>query len=385
MRRVFRCLTGLFFLLSGSCFFTTPSVNACTVVSAVAADGQVWNANNEDGPFGVANFINVFPKSGDANYGFYTLSYFSPELGSGRSIQGGTNEAGLTFDFNAIDLVEDFDLKGKKAFPGGDDAVLPFILGNMSSVQEVMDFFSTYWFEIGFRTAQMHVADREGRFAIISASGMKLVEKGEPLVSTNFDVCGNEDGSSCWRYPLATSKLSSSSINLMTMISICLETAQKNGATMYSNVQNLTTGDIWFFSKHDPNTIVQTNISEMLQKGKKSYTFSDLKSLREVRETYNPIKSVGIDLADSVKVRYTGQYYNSYTGKILVRKHADGIEILLEDGSSEILVPQSEKIFFVPTDDAFVEFSFDKEAEKMALDLYENGNWTIRGWKKSWK
>jgi hypothetical protein len=41
-------------------------VYSCTIVSAIARNGNVWNLNNEDGPFGVANFINVFPKSENA-------------------------------------------------------------------------------------------------------------------------------------------------------------------------------------------------------------------------------------------------------------------------------------------------------------------------------
>lgn len=66
-------------------------VYSCTIVSAIARNGNVWNLNNEDGPFGVANFINVFPKSENARYGYYTLSYLSPEYGKGGNIQGGMN------------------------------------------------------------------------------------------------------------------------------------------------------------------------------------------------------------------------------------------------------------------------------------------------------
>ncbi len=48
-------------LLLLTSLFTTPAT-ACTIVSAVAENGQVWNMNNEDGPRGVANYINVFRK-----------------------------------------------------------------------------------------------------------------------------------------------------------------------------------------------------------------------------------------------------------------------------------------------------------------------------------
>lgn len=354
--------------------------NACTIVSAIDRNGNVWNLNNEDGPYGVANFINVFPKSGFARYGYYTLSYLSPEFGKGGNIQGGTNEAGLTFDFNAIDFVNNFDLKTKKKFPEGDDAILPHILANMNSVEEVINFFKTYWFQNGFRSAQMHVADRTGRFAIISASGVQLMAKGQPLVSTNFDICGKEDSSKCWRYPIAMSKLNKGEVGLMTMLSIGLETAQKNGSTMYTNIQNLTTGDIWLFSQHDPNNIVTIKIYDLLLKGSKSYTFNDLKSLIENRPPYSWKKTVRTDIENDTKQLYVGNYDNSFTGKIIVKNIKEGFEMTYADGRKEVFYPQSKNKFFIQEADVYVEFSFDEQAERMAMNVYENGFWTFRAW-----
>lgn len=356
--------------------------NSCTIVSAIDRNGHVWNLNNEDGPFGVANFINVFPKSGTARYGYYTFSYLSPEFGKGGNIQGGMNEAGLMFDFNAIDFVENFDPKSKKNFAEGDDAILPYILANMNSVEEVIGFFKVYWFQNGFRSAQMHVADRSGRFAIISASGVLLVKKGQPLISTNFDVCGKEDGSTCWRYPIATSKLAKGEMGLMTMMSIALETAQKNGSTMYSNIQNLTTGDIWFFSQHDPNTIINTTIDKLLLKGSRSYSFNDLKSLVEARPPYSWNKPAKMLLADGTKQEYVGNYDNSFTGKIIVESHNEGIKMTYAHGREEIFHAQSESKFFLPEADVHLEFKFDEVAKRMAMNVYENGFWIFRAWIK---
>ncbi len=112
-----RFLAYPFFLLLLAGMLRSTTSFACTIASGIAADGQVWTCNNEDGTTGVANFINVFPKSGEAKYGYYTLSHFSPKHGEGGNLQGGMNEAGLTFDFNAIRRVEQFDPKSKKAFP----------------------------------------------------------------------------------------------------------------------------------------------------------------------------------------------------------------------------------------------------------------------------
>ncbi|MGY2134485.1 hypothetical protein ACW9KT_19815 [Hymenobacter sp. HD11105] len=353
----------------------TPAL-ACTIVSAVASNGQVWNANNEDGAVGVGEFINVFPKTGRAKYGYYTLSHFSPKLGEGSNLQGGMNEAGLTFDFNAIKWVENFDPKTKQVFPPGDEAILPHILATMSSVQEVIRFFETYWFQQGFRGAQMHVADRQGRFAIISASGMQLMEKGQPLVSTNFDICGKEDGSSCWRYPKATAKLAAQQASLATMMAICKETAQGE-STLYSNVQNLSTGDIWFFSQYDPQNTVNVNLKKLLAQGRKSYAFTDLRALMESRPARSWTEPKRIDLAEDQKAAYTGTFFNEFTGPITVSPDKEGLKITTIDGQSQVLQPQSWTAFFLPQADVRIEFTLDKDTNHLSMSMYENGFWAF--------
>jgi hypothetical protein len=370
------------FVLILAGFLGSPTSFACTIASGIAADGQVWNCNNEDGTTGVANFINVFPKSGEAKYGYYTLSHFSPKHGEGGNLQGGMNEAGLTFDFNAIRQVQGFDPKSKKAFPLGDDKILPHILATMRSVEEVVQFFEVYWFQNGFHSAQMHVADRQGRFAIISASGTQLAPKGQFLVSTNFDICGKEDGSTCSRYPVATALLKAHGAGLSTMTAICRETAQGE-STLYSNVQNLSTGDIWFFSNHDPRPPVKTNVNDLLAKGRKSYTFSDLNSLLEDRPAHQPVQPVRIDLAGTVKGTYAGTYANDFTGKLVVEAHADGIKISTEQGSSFVLHPQSQNVFFLPGEDVRIEFGVDKKTNQLTMRYYENGFWSFSARKAS--
>lgn len=367
----------LLFVLSLSWLY--PSYG-CTVVSAIDKYGQVWNLNNEDGPFGIANFLNVFPKSKDTKYGYYTLSYLSPKLGTGGNIQGGMNEMGLTFDFNAIDLVEDFDPTSKQAFPKGDDQILPHILSNMSTVQEVVDFFSTYWFQNGFRSAQMHVADRQGTFAIISASGIKVQPKGEPLVSTNFDICGGEESGSCWRYPIAVLKLEQEEINLISMISIALETRQKKGLTMYTNIQNLSTGAIWLFSQHDPNNMISTNISTLLAKGQRSYTFSDLSSINEDRPPYHWEVPEVMAVDQNTIQKFEGTYHNSFVGKVIVEAHETGLKITFADGNVAIFQPKSKHEYVLLDSDVKVKFLFDEKAKSNAMSLYENGVWAFKAW-----
>ena len=357
--------------------FAPVTARACMTASGIAHNGHVWTANNEDGPFGVANFINVFPRSGSDRYGYYTMTYISPRYALTGAIQGGMNEAGLSFDFDAIPFVEGFDPESREPYPQGNNAILPHILGHMETVQEVIAFFETYWFVDGFNDAQMHVSDRNGRFAIISASGNKLVRAGESLVSTNFDISGKGDVSTCWRYPIAVERLSTLGAGLKTMESICRETAQKTGGTMYSNIHNLTTGDIWFFSKHDPRTMLRTNITEMLSKGQKSYTFSDLRSLKEERPVNKWKAPERVGFSKNMIKDYIGNYEHFYIGTVNVSALEKGIEISFADGTREILYLDEQGNFSLPDFDLYIKFGTDKNSGRPQLSLYENGHWSF--------
>lgn len=366
------------FLVFLFCLSVIPiRVDACTTVSAIAANGQVWTANNEDGPFGIANFINVYPRSGADTYGYYTLSYLSPRYGQGGAMQGGMNEAGLSFDFNQIPFVQDFDPESKAAFPGGNAGILPHILGTMASVEEVIAFFETYWFVDGFRSAQMHVSDRSGRFAIISASGSRLIAQGEHLVSTNFDITGNADGSSCWRFPIATERLATGPIDFSAMAAICRETAQKNGGTMYSNIQNLTTGELWFFSKHDPGKVVQTQLGELLARGQGSYTFSDLESLTTPRPALAWEAPTPLAFSAEEVNTYLGSYTHSYLGPIVIAATDSGVTVSFVDGTKEELHPIGKQRFSHLDFDFCITFEEDATTGRPKLSLYENGLWSF--------
>jgi hypothetical protein len=50
------------------------------------------------------------------------------------------------------------------------------------------------------------------------------------------------------------------------------------------------------------------------------------------------------------------------------------------DGREEVFYPQSENKYFIPEIDVNVEFRFDDEAKRMALNVCENGFWAFRAW-----
>lgn len=60
-------------------------LSACTIVSGTDRKGQTWAMNNEDFFHTYANYVNVYPATGQGALGYITMPYGSPEGG----IQGG--------------------------------------------------------------------------------------------------------------------------------------------------------------------------------------------------------------------------------------------------------------------------------------------------------
>jgi len=269
---------------------------ACTIFCGKDKQGHIWAANNEDNPFNFYNYLNVFPKTEDTKYGYFTLSYNSTKNGENFNIQGGMNEAGLFYDFNTIPPTLIKALHKKKVFPQGSQKILSHILANMETVEEVIAFFEKYWFEVGFNSAQMHIADKYGTFGIVGPSGSRILKNQRYQVSTNFDICGKGDSSSCWRYPIAVKKLAQGPINLTSFRDLCKATSFKGKGgtyTIYSNIQNLNTGEVWFYYLSDYQNPFKTSISTLLAKGRKSYLIRDLFKKHPISVLYNDFNANG--------------------------------------------------------------------------------------------
>ncbi len=267
---------------------------SCTIFSAKDTKGNIWFGNNEDFSFSFKNYINIFPKTSNTKFGYYTFSRDTPKNGENNMIAGGMNEAGLAYDLNQIALYPVKEMYKKKEFHSGDHAILSHILANFHTVEEVVEFFDEYWFHFGFRNAQMHVADRKGHFAMISPTGNRILTDKPFQVSTNFDICSNADGSSCTRFPVATQILSAREPNLESFTEICRKTAVKGSSTtVYSNVNNLSTGEVTIFFGGDYSNPYQSNIKKLLEKGRTSLLLVDLFPDGAISKLYEAIIKQG--------------------------------------------------------------------------------------------
>lgn len=231
---------------------------ACTIVSGIDKFGNTWVMNNEDFPHTYTNYLNVFPLTKNT-LGYITLTYGSPT----GNIQGGANEAGLFYDYNDISTYEYKLSQGKKQFDG--DMGL-YLLQHCKSVPEFLKLWETYYNQ-GMNSSQMHVADKFGNLAVITPDTI-IISKGH-LTSTNFKLCGSDNGiGKCWRFPIAEKQIADNGVSQKTLLSIAKSTARGEfTTTVYTNIHNLSTGQILFYLAEDYEHAWDTNIFQLLKGG----------------------------------------------------------------------------------------------------------------------
>jgi hypothetical protein len=238
-------------------------VSACTIVSGTDRKGQTWAMNNEDFFHTASNYVNVFPAKDKHTLGYITLTYGSPE----SSVQGGVNEAGLFFDINALPPPQKYTLSvGKKPFPHGN--MLEYMLQHCTSVPEFLALWDTYYLpDMG---DQIHLADKYGNLAVIAPDTILRATK--QLTSTNFNVCAaGPQKQSCWRYPLAQKLLAEDGISQVSLVKIAAATSQREFMTsIYTNIHNLSTGEIWFYLAEEYQTPWHTSVSTLLKQGQQN-------------------------------------------------------------------------------------------------------------------
>jgi hypothetical protein len=276
-------------------------LRACTIFCAKDQHGQVWAANNEDFYFfDFSTWIRVRPVT-DSTLSFLYFGY--PDT---KFPQGGVNEAGLFYDANAVEPTKVKDPGSKIPFPGeGEHAMMLYILGHCKTVPEAIDLFRKYhtpWMAAG----QINIADKVGNMGIITADSAWLTP-GNFQVSTNYNLSHNDDDyKNCWRYPIAHSMLSTSEPSLELMTLICDSTSQRAGAsTIYSNIHNLSTGEMWLYYSWDYERPYKTTFKDMMALGDTTILFRDLFSHQPVTQAYNAFKAngfgSGLEILNSIK------------------------------------------------------------------------------------
>lgn len=245
---------------------------SCTIFSAKDSKGNVWAGNNEDNAdFRFDIKMKITPKT-DSTYGFFYFRYTDNLMP-----QGGVNEAGLFFDFNAVSSIPGTAGINKTLFPGEVGIEMMFhLLGKCESVPEAIDLFRKYYLS-SFKKAQMHVADKYGNLGLILPDTAYITSQSFH-VSTNFNLCAERfNTGGCWRYPIANSMLSSSEPGFELFTVICDSTCQRGRYnTFYSNIHNLNTGEMQFFYGENYMDPYTTTMEELMGLGDTLFLMRDL-------------------------------------------------------------------------------------------------------------
>lgn len=325
-----KCVIFTFVVLLGVVSSTT--LWSCTIFCARDQHGQVWAGNNEDFYyFDFTTWIRVRPKT-DSTLSFLYFGYANTPFP-----QGGVNEAGLFYDGNAVEATPPKSEDNKIPFPeNGEHAMLLFILGHCKTVPEAIELFRRYetpW----MASAQINLADRQGNMGIVTADSAWLTA-GNFQVSTNYNLAhDDEDYKRCWRYPIAHSMLSSSEPDFELMTKICDSTSQRKGAiTIYSNVHNLTTGEMWLYYSWDYENPYKTTFDEIVALGDTVVFFRDLFAHQTVAQAYDAFAKNGFDAALTILNTITNREVREEKLKLLSLGALFNFDSFIESGKIKI-------------------------------------------------
>lgn len=206
------------------------------------------------------------------------LLYF--DFASEGTPQGGMNEAGLFFDGTRTPNAPYPDNNKK---PSCNCYVWKKILEECTTVGQAIEYVEKYKIP---EIEDVHImfADSKGSSAVIGVYDGNLQvhrRSGNYQLVTNFNLSNPSYGGQplCQRFAAADSLLHiDSSATISNIEKILLHTNQED-FTVYSNIYNLTTGEVYIYSVYTRNNFtkkVKVNLIDELKKGKHSFEIKKL-------------------------------------------------------------------------------------------------------------
>ena len=272
-------------LISGS---SITSVHACTNFK-IGNDQTLYFGNSEDHAFRqISDTFITFVPSGQTWYDGSILEYGAVVVGyangSGNSwVQGGMNEKGLAFDSTSVPHTE----------PNLHDERPPSLVPEIFScetISEVIEYKQTHGVYQQEGSVQSFYVDKSGESVVfnIGEDGEFnfFRDNGSFQLATNFYVDdpsrGNPGSNAIRRYDAAEQVLDSIVKNddiSIESITHVLDAVHFEGPavnTLYSNIFDVTNGDIYLYFFHQFEEVVKLNLEEELAKGRHAYRISDL-------------------------------------------------------------------------------------------------------------
>lgn len=257
---------------------TDSTIQACTFVS-IANDNIVLVGYNEDGQ-DLRTKIWFIPATdkvyGRIIWGFDRTIY---------AYQGGMNDKGLFADINSV-AYTGWKNDPEKPDLDQDTDMIDYILSNLASVDEVIEFFKKVDIDLGY--TMWVFADAKGSSVIFEWANdqLQIIRKDQ-----GYQICTNNLQSPvsipnkypCLRWEIADKILSvknSPSADLMRRVlsATCMQSYYCT--TAYSTICDLINKHIYLYNYHNFEEVVIIDLNKELSKGESSYLIPDLFSVK---------------------------------------------------------------------------------------------------------
>ncbi len=249
------------FLLSLLLIIPFTRVFACLIL--FITDGKtVLVANHEDW-YARDSEVTFIPAGGK------TFGMFYFDFASEKTAQGGMNTAGLFFDgtrtpfapFEKNDSKEDC-----KCY------IWREILEDCATVDEALGFVEKYKIP---EIEDVHIlfADKRGNSAVVGVYDGRLqihrrADNHQLLTNFNLTDPSYGDEPTCQRFATAEKMLGSDSSARVENLEKILSMTHQSDLTVYSNIYNLTSGEVYIYNRADFTRRVKFNLSAELKKGR---------------------------------------------------------------------------------------------------------------------
>lgn len=202
--------------------------------------------------------------------------------------EGGMNDQGLYISVNALNKVTgwkaDPDLQEWEEWEGWFESGVPDgILAKCATVEDAIDVFKKYNL-FTLQKVKFLIADKSGNSVVIewSKEGLQFLKGSDNhyQVSTNFITSNYKpENVPCYRYKIAMSMFEDNtnapSVGFFRGI-LSVTHLEFTTPTVYSNICNLETGDIYLYYFHNYEEVININLNKKLKAGKSKYLVSEL-------------------------------------------------------------------------------------------------------------
>ncbi|MEQ1823687.1 MAG: carcinine hydrolase/isopenicillin-N N-acyltransferase family protein [Fimbriimonadaceae bacterium] len=243
------------------------TVPACTIF-VVARGGEVFAAGNEDeanDPSLSEHYVRFVPASEEkGTLGFVAFGYKKNPF----SDEAAMNEAGLFFDYNALEKL-DVPREGK---PKGNFSSVYKMLTTCKNVQQAVSFLEGLDLPF-FSAGQMVVGDATGASAIIERQATTWRRKGmDYQIGTNFRTSTTPLAQiTCPRYKTCDARLGMNkplTVDALSQVLNQVKAAENSGSmTWYSVICDLKRGQVNLYRKGNFERRTTFSLAEELKRG----------------------------------------------------------------------------------------------------------------------